>query len=169
MAGLMTEDCELFELAAFYTAPGAGRQVVHADTLFTNNPVLFTVAVALQEIAEEMGPTLFLPSTHTKAIHRKFHNVKSKDSVLLTKPHKLSLLKIGDVSVYDSRVLHCGTENVSDNVRILMYATFRSLSGTKGFKGSKGFADKQDDEEDFWNVASIRPEYVGKYKLKDFM
>ena len=40
---LFTDRAELFELAAFCTLPGAERQVVHADTLFTKQPVLLVV------------------------------------------------------------------------------------------------------------------------------
>lgn len=68
----------------------------------------------------------------------------------------LSNLKLGDVSIYDSRVLHCGTSNRSDKQRILLYATFRNPGGPSS-------------DSDFWNVASIRPEYKGKYFLGDFM
>jgi len=154
---VLSDRAELFELAAFYTAPGASRQVVHADTLFTKQPVLFTVAMALQDVTEEMGPTLFLPGTHTKEMHKKFDGARTKDTLLLTTPHKLSLLRAGDVSVYDSRTLHCGTENRSDRRRILLYTTWKNPR-----------AAERDD--DFWNVASIRPEYGGgKYTLKDFL
>jgi len=154
---VLSDRAELFELSAFYTAPGASRQVVHADTLFTKQPVLFTVAMALQDVTEDMGPTLFLPGTHTKEMHKKFDGARTKDTLLLTTPHKLSLLRAGDVSVYDSRTLHCGTENRSDRRRILLYTTWKNPR-----------AAERDD--DFWNVASIRPEYGGgKYTLKDFL
>ena len=156
MDGVVSDRAELFELAAFYTAPGAKRQVVHADTLFTKEPVLFTAALALQDVTESMGPTFFLPGTHTKAMHKRFDGARTKDSLLLTTPHKLALLRAGDVSVYDSRTLHCGTDNCSARRRILLYTTWKNPR-----------AKERDD--DFWNVASIRPEYAGKYKLKDFL
>jgi hypothetical protein len=154
MTSLVTEDGELFELAAFYTLSGAGRQVLHADTLFSSKPALYTCAIALQDISEDMGPTLFIPGSHTKIIHKKFDSKKTKDEVLLNNPHKVSTLNTGDVSIYDSRVLHCGTPNRSNKQRILMYVTFRNPS-------------KKDS--DFWNVASIRPEYKGKFTLGDFL
>ena len=151
------DKAELFELAAFVTLPGADRQVVHGDTLFTKEAVLFTVALALQDVTEDMGPTLFFPETHTSKMHRLFDNEKTKDALLLKTPHKLSLLSTGDIHVYDSRCLHCGTENLSARPRILFYATFRNPKA-----GSK-------QGEDFWNVASIRSEYAGQYTLKQFM
>ena len=97
-----------------------------------------------------------LSGSHTKAVHKKFDSRKSKESVLTGSPHVLSTLRCGDMSIYDSRVLHCGTPNNSGKERILMYATFRNPKGP-------------DSDSDFWNVASIRPEYAGKYSLKDFL
>jgi ectoine hydroxylase-related dioxygenase (phytanoyl-CoA dioxygenase family) len=94
--------------------------------------------------------------SHTKAIHKKFDSRKTKDEVLTGSPHVLSTLKQGDMAVYDSRVLHCGTSNRSQKDRILLYATFKNPKGPKS-------------DSDFWNVASIRPEYEGKYCLGDFM
>ena len=61
LSSLVTEGAELFEMAAFCTLPGASRQVVHADTLWSKRPALYTCAIALQDISDEMGPTLFVP------------------------------------------------------------------------------------------------------------
>lgn len=61
LSSLITENGELFEMAAFCTLPGAKRQVVHADTLWSKHPALYTCAIALQDISDEMGPTLFIP------------------------------------------------------------------------------------------------------------
>lgn len=76
---------------------------------------------------------------------------------------------MGDVSIYDSRCLHCGTENQSDKPRILLYATFRNNADLSKGIGSSNNNNKDDQQDDYWNVASIRPEYVGKYTLRDFM
>lgn len=61
LSSLVTEGAELFEMAAFCTLPGAMRQVVHADTLWSKRPALYTCAIALQDVSDEMGPTLFIP------------------------------------------------------------------------------------------------------------
>jgi ectoine hydroxylase-related dioxygenase (phytanoyl-CoA dioxygenase family) len=100
--------------------------------------------------------TSSLLGSHTKAVHKQFDSRKTKNDVLTGRSHVLSTLKMGDMSIYDSRVLHCGTANRSDRQRILLYATFKNPSGPS-------------DDDDFWNVASIRPEYVGKFYLNDFM
>jgi hypothetical protein len=67
LLSLVTANGELFELAAFCTSPGAGRQVVHADTLWSKQPALYTCTVALQNIDEDMGPTLFIPGSECSA------------------------------------------------------------------------------------------------------
>lgn len=67
LMSLVTENGELFELAAFCTSSGAGRQVVHADTLWSKQPALYTCTVALQDINVDMGPTLFIPGTECRA------------------------------------------------------------------------------------------------------
>ena len=53
------------------SAPGAGAQIVHADTDFAPGPgLLHTTFVALQPVTRALGPTRFLPGTHaTRAPH----------------------------------------------------------------------------------------------------
>ena len=48
---------ELWELAALISSPGAVAQVVHADTVYSHAPILFTSFVALQPICRSLGPT----------------------------------------------------------------------------------------------------------------
>lgn len=150
------EEAALFELASFVTVPGAGRQVIHSDTLWTKKPVLFTTTIALQDVSEDMGPTVFLPGSHTKAVHKKFDNAATCDQLLATYPHVLSTLTSGSASSYDSRLLHCGgANNSNDRTRMLFYFTFTNPDGV-------------DDDDDSWNVASLRDEYKGCYRLLDF-
>jgi ectoine hydroxylase-related dioxygenase (phytanoyl-CoA dioxygenase family) len=94
--------------------------------------------------------------SHAKAVHKKFDSRKTEDEVLTGSPHVLSTLQQGDMAVYDSRVLHCGTSNRSQKERILLYVTFKNPDGPKS-------------DSDFWNVASIRPELVGQCRLGDFL
>lgn len=54
------------ELAAFVTIEGAGRQIIHSDTPFSRQASHYTCTVALQDIDEAMGPTVFIPRTHTE-------------------------------------------------------------------------------------------------------
>ena len=56
----------IVELAAFITTEDARRQIIHSDTFWSETSSAFTCTVALQDIDEEMGPTVFIPHTHTK-------------------------------------------------------------------------------------------------------
>ena len=158
---LVGKDSELFEVASFYTYPGSLNQCIHSDTIFTKKPVLYTITVALQEISSDMGPTLFLPRTHKKLYHNLFYHggLESKNKLITENDKVYSILKAGDSAMYDSRVLHGGTANKSQKPRVLFYLSFINASGKM---------DDELDENSFSNVASIRPEYIGKYTLSSF-
>ena len=68
-SALLGADAELFELGAFLSDPGAPRQGVHPDTQFTASAAACSTLVALQDVDQSMGPTEFLPGTHTEAAH----------------------------------------------------------------------------------------------------
>ena len=155
LEGLVTKNGELFEMAAFYTAPGSNRQAMHADTLWSKAPAVYTCTIALQDITLEMGPTCLIPGSHVKAMHKKFDGEKTKFSFLSSQPHVYSALSAGDATIYDSRTLHCGTANKSNSVRMLLYFTFKNFHGPRS--------------DEYYNVQSIRPEFKRKYFLKDFL
>ena len=113
-------------------------QVIHPDNPLTSDqdePVLLTCFIALQDIDDEMGPTVWLPGTNTADAHVKFHDetpdpatgVSPKDELLKTAPAVLGTLRKGCCAIYDSRVLHGGTDNRSaDRTRALFYFSFRN-------------------------------------------
>jgi len=141
---------ELFELAAFVTAPGAPPQEVHMDTA-TSQPSLFTVFVALQDIASDMGPTQFLPGTTTRDAHQRFDMnpgplVQEVGCVAAT-------LSAGDAVLYDGRVLHCSSANRSDKLRVVFYVTFRHPAA---------------EVDGIAMGRSIRRHYAGRFRLGDF-
>eukprot|EP00445_Apocalathium_hangoei_P089454 CAMPEP_0204205744 /NCGR_PEP_ID=MMETSP0361-20130328/70557_1 /ASSEMBLY_ACC=CAM_ASM_000343 /TAXON_ID=268821 /ORGANISM="Scrippsiella Hangoei, Strain SHTV-5" /LENGTH=408 /DNA_ID=CAMNT_0051169055 /DNA_START=37 /DNA_END=1260 /DNA_ORIENTATION=- len=111
---------ELWELGVVVSEPGAAGQPVHFDAPAR---CLFSAFVALQDVAPEMGPTMFLPGTHTQVAHRRFEAHRA--AFVQEAPATVARLSAGDAVVYDSRVLHCGGENISTSQRILMYITFR--------------------------------------------
>ena len=104
--------------------PDAIPQRLHCDT-GSPSPALFTTFVALQDVTESMGPTRFLLSTNRQASHRQFS--ADKTSFLNKAVSRIALLQEGDAVVYDSRVLHCGTENHSDKPRVLLVLTVRHV------------------------------------------
>ena len=48
----------------------------------------------------------------------------------LTLTLTLTLTQVGDVTLFDSRVLHCGGANESPRRRVLFYASFRAREAT---------------------------------------
>jgi len=119
----------IHELAAFVTVSGATRQIIHTDSSWTALPSLFTCTISLQDIDVDMGPTVFIPGSHTEDAHLvrmeefMMEDIDSKDSSLLDLPHELSMLRAGDAALYDSRILHCGGANrsVPNEARVLLY------------------------------------------------
>jgi ectoine hydroxylase-related dioxygenase (phytanoyl-CoA dioxygenase family) len=157
---LLGKNAVLYELSCLISYPGSQRQVVHPDTpygamggLAENEPVLYTCFIALQDIHENMGPTVWLPGTHTKDAHDRFKDEQGeqspKDQLLRTTPAKLGMLPKGSCGIFDSRLLHCGGANRSlEDSRALFYFSFKNPK--IGYPGNPG---------------SIRPELVSKLSL----
>ena len=117
------------EFSALVSDSGSSRQPIHPDSKYTAKPILYSCFVALQDVDETMGPTWFLPSTHTEASHGQYNNSNSgdKNAFLTSCEYRKATLRKGDVAVMDSRTLHCGGPNVSESSRrVLMYFTLRN-------------------------------------------
>lgn len=118
------ENAEFHELSALISDNGANAQPIHPDSRFTDEPIMFTVFIALQDINEQMGPTIFLPRTHNRASHDQ-HKATNNSAFLASCEYRQSLLKAGDAVIMDSRLLHSGHFNI-DSRRILLYFTIRN-------------------------------------------
>lgn len=123
-------DSEMFDWSSFTSDPGSARQPVHPDNRFQPEPPILTAFVALQDVTEAMGPTIFLPGTHTALAHDQFNNVCSpgdKDELLATSSYEKAIISKGDTVVFDPRCLHCGDANMSESSRrVLLYVSFRN-------------------------------------------
>lgn len=156
MQKLLGKDAVLYELSCLMSDPNSQRQVVHPDTPCSStdeDPVLYTCFVALQDITIDMGPTTWIPKTHTLEMHQKFQESDStKDQLLSTQPSVLGLLPQGSCAIFDSRVLHCGGANSSfeKKSRALFYFSFQNSKIVN-----------------VGNPGSIRPNLIGKWRLND--
>ena len=65
-------DSKVHELPALISHKGARCQPIHPDTQFTEVCPLYTVFLALQDVDCDMGPTVFLPGTHTREHHATY-------------------------------------------------------------------------------------------------
>jgi len=122
-------------------------------------PPLYTLFVALQDVEEGMGHTQFLPATHTQGAHELWNMAARsegmKDRFIAAQPAQQSCLRVGDVALFDSRVLHCGCENSTAKTRTLFYITVSEAQRwplPDGLHGSN----------------SVRAEDRGRFQLRDF-
>jgi len=147
----------LYELSCLMSDPGSSRQNIHPDTPCSEGEeaVLYTCFMALQDITIDMGPTTWIPKTHTVAAHSDFQDNSSendaeskKDRLLRTQPSVLGLLPKGSCGIFDSRLLHCGGANESDTSRALFYVSFKNPK--IGYPGNPG---------------SIRKNYISQFTL----
>jgi len=83
---LPNENSPLVELSAVSALPGAGAQAVHTDILFprcdvsSDQTLILTAMLALQDISLQNGPTFVYSGSHTKAFHTTHRrHVKSGD------------------------------------------------------------------------------------------
>ena len=122
----MEEVGVLHELSSIVSDGGSPRQCLHCDTPYLDGvKPLYTFFVALQDVDDDMGHTTFLPGTMTPEVHGIFNSgEKQKNNLIAMSPAFRSNLKKGDVAIFDSRLLHCGGANESeDKRRILFYFT----------------------------------------------
>ena len=86
---------------------------------------LYTFFIALQDVDDDMGHTVFLPKTHSPAAHALWNegDLRQRQSFIRSSDAVQSALGKGDASIFDSRLLHCGRENTSLKQRVLFYFT----------------------------------------------
>lgn len=140
LASCLGEESELYELAALISDPQSSSQPLHPDTSFEAEAVVLTAFVALQDIDAAMGPTLFLPGTHTAEAHAAFDadGRKRTATALGSYPSWRGVINAGDVTLYDSRLLHCGGANESPRRRALFYVSFRAKGADCSFRKTQG-------------------------------
>ena len=85
---ILGEDAVVHECSCLISDHGSPRQVLHPDTPQheTGETPLLTCFTALQDVSEDMGPTLFLPKTQDKVSHLRFFNDVTKDELLKEHP-----------------------------------------------------------------------------------
>uniref|UniRef100_A0A7S0L709 Uncharacterized protein n=1 Tax=Coccolithus braarudii TaxID=221442 RepID=A0A7S0L709_9EUKA len=152
------DDSVLYDFYALRTEPGSLRQQIHSDTPHQKVPPLFAAFIALQDVSIEMGPTVFLPGTHTRTSQRlQFdHGVYNggRDEMLAAAKSEYGLLKSGDLVLFDMRTLHAGNANLVDggSTRYFLCITFRNTKA---------------NAVDLGHVPCIRPGFVDKFTLGD--
>lgn len=142
----------LWELNCFMSNSGARRQLVHADNVCLEpvpglqghgkEPILLTCFIALQDIDATMGPTVWMPGTHTIEAHNRFfetgrdgastktESYSPKNDILQSSKAVIGApLPKGSCVIFDPRVLHCAGANHCDDpskTRALFYMSFKN-------------------------------------------
>merc|ERR1712196_690078 len=100
------------------------------------------------------GGSHHIHQTYLETSHRAHDAMEDDDLDFLTSfpAPRRACLATGDASVYDSRLLHAGGANLSDELRALFYVTFRHPEADAVALGNE-------------DAHSIRPEYVGRFSL----
>lgn len=147
----------LHELACLISDPGSQRQVLHPDVSFTDDLSIITCFVALQPVSADMGPTVFLPGTHKAACFKELLDDKDeRDGLIVSRPSALSLLDVGEASVFDGRILHAGTANQSKTRRAIFYFSFRSPAFNPGSSTNPGSLCEELQEGGGRTLAEVR-------------
>lgn len=144
------KDAELWESNCFMSNSGARRQLVHADNVCLepvvglkteDEPIILTCFVALQDIDATMGPTVWMPGTHTLAAHNQFFETgidasstptdsySPKDAILKSSNAVVGTIPKGACVIFDPRVLHCAGSNTCadpDHTRALFYVSVKN-------------------------------------------
>lgn len=158
-------DAALHEVSSLVAHPGAVRQCVHCDTIVlpcraypeARMAPLLTFFIALQDVADDMGHTVFLPATHTPEAHELWNLPQPQKQAFLSARRAVqSRLSAGDCAVFDSRLLHCGRENTSGRRRVLFYFT---LSGQREWPLPDGLHGSN----------SIRRDDFRRWRVSDFV
>ncbi len=157
IAEVLTDDAIVCELACLITDSGATRQQLHADTTFEDRGFLVTIFIALQDLHPDMGGTLVIPGSATRAEHNSMKNLVEDgtgrcERRVLCERGKRFEGEAGSTLLMDSRCLHCGGANTASSVsgsrRRLLYVTFQ----VPHCRPSGG-------------TMSILPEYEGRLRL----
>ncbi|GMI51699.1 hypothetical protein ScalyP_jg5183 [Parmales sp. scaly parma] len=118
------KSCPFHELSSLISDPGAPSQPLHPDSKWSDVPILYTVFVALQDVTETMGPTVFIPKSNREEIHKQHAS-----RLPITMDRFSGQMKAGDCVVMDSRTLHHGSANndlEKNRRRRLLYFTIRN-------------------------------------------
>ena len=156
-------DTCLCELSALVSDPQSPGQPVHHDTaLFEGSNRRMSLLVALQDVHEDMGPTIFFPSTNTEEWHINYMNRgKELEDLLENDNHMMGVLNEGDAVLYDTNLLHCGSANRANKRKnqggIVPEARRTLLVVSVQVENQLNAGDH----------SNIRPGYRGKFRIVD--
>mmetsp|Transcript_29490 Transcript_29490/g.83182 ORF Transcript_29490/g.83182 Transcript_29490/m.83182 type:complete len:282 (-) Transcript_29490:296-1141(-) len=143
----------LVELSAMISLPGALDQALHSDTPYVvANDTIITGFIALSPVTMLHGPTCLFPGTHTKEFHDSIPTTPyahyysadgNPEAEFLSEERRprpreefvrsrqssiFAVMDVGDILMFDTRVLHYGSGNMSEEPRPLVAFSFQGPS-----------------------------------------
>ena len=142
----------------------AARGSPSTDTPFQETPTSFTAFVALQTVTAAMGaPRSFLPGTQVPDSRREFDASRAGHGAArrrcCARPTRAATrccwaARYGDVTIFDMRLLHCGTKNL-----------VADAGGRTRYFLNFTFCNPRADQSDLGHVPCIRPGYERRMTL----
>jgi len=128
-----TPNAILAESSIFLSYPKAGNQPWHRDIELKDDYAnMITIGIALDDIDEEMGPlelyskSMDIPDKLLVKLKDKYNNNYLEN---LKYKKKKFICKKGSIVIWNSKIIHRGSENFSNTIRPLFYFSF--LEGDK--------------------------------------
>ena len=124
---ILGRDLVLNSYTAVISLPGAKNQHIHSagSPLFKTNinfplpPHAITLAIPLIKLDEKCGSTAIWVKSHLKGMNLVVDTKTKK-----TLPAYLPLPNLGDIYMFDYRVMHAGMANKTDYARPILYIVF---------------------------------------------
>jgi len=136
IGNLLGDNPEVAEFSCMISFPGAKRQSPHPDVRHAEGVAeMYSVFIPLSDQDLQMGPLLTWPTTHLEFPEK----LKMSEMVPM-------LGQCGSVVIMNSRLFHCGGQNISEKARPVFYFTLKgpgdlpmgsTLSIAPEFKGMR--------------------------------
>jgi ectoine hydroxylase-related dioxygenase (phytanoyl-CoA dioxygenase family) len=137
---VLGDDCHCIGMTSWMTGTGRPEQTLHSDWLALSLPedlmadprvrlpVFITTAhFYLDDITEELGPTNFVPGSHSSGRR------PNGDTEWKGQTEKSIMCKSGDVVIFRCEVWHRGTANTSGGTRYLLQVHYAKRMITQKF------------------------------------
>lgn len=134
------DDCHVIGMTAWMTGHGRPDQSLHSDWLalslpedVTSDPrirlpiFITTAHYYLDDLTEELGPTMFVPGSHLSGRRPE------GDTTWKGQGEKAIMAKAGDVVIFRCEVWHRGTANTSGRTRYLLQVHYAKRMITQKF------------------------------------
>jgi len=151
---------EFFFLSLSHPLPSLTSlsQPVHHDTTFDMTPSRLSLLIALCDVENDMGPTIFFPKTHTPEWHVQYMmRDEELEDLLSNSEHVRGVLGMGDSVLYDTRLLHCASSNDT-----------HQQGKTKKRRTLLTLSFQEENADNRREQANIRKGYRGALKLSEW-